>query len=518
MNRTLQISAVLLVLSMVAPVRAVPANLDGTQNQAAPAQNPNAPGELAVTVGKSLIIDSPVNIQRVSVTNGDLVEAVAVNPKEVLINGKAAGETTLILWQQNGNRVLYDLKVRVSPTRLEAVRAEIARELPDQDVQITVENDTAFVRGVVKDIISADRVMSIAGTLGRTVNLLNVEVPPPETQVLLRVRFANVDRGISQDLGINLASGAFNQATSVTTGQYSPLKIDQSGTLSLSDALNIFVFRKDLNLAATIKALESKRLLEMLAEPNVIAINGKQASFVAGGEFPFPMLQGGAGVGAVTIAFREFGVRINFLPVVTPRGTIHLQVAPEVSSLDYANGVTFQGFTIPALATRRVQTEVELDSGQSFVVAGLLDNQFTESLNKIPGLANIPLLGKLFQTRSQSRNNSELLIIITPEVVRPIPAGQGVPSLKYPKPFMESNSSIPMEQPGLKTTGPVPVTPETQTMPVELLQQPKPGQPGGPPNLPPFQLVPVPVPSAGPPATPGLAPAPMVGPTAGGGK
>jgi pilus assembly protein CpaC len=243
----------------------------------------------------------------------------------------------------------------------------------------------------------------------------------------------------------------------------------------------------------------------MLAEPNVMAIDGKPASFVAGGEFPFPTLQGGAGVGAVTIQFREFGVRLNFLPNITPRGTIRLQVAPEVSSLDYAHAVTFQGFTIPALTTRRVLTEVELETGQSFVIGGLLDNSTTENLNKIPGLGDIPLFGKLFQSKTTIRSNTELLVIITPEVVRPIPAAQPVPSLKYPIPFLPPNSSIEMRQPGISQTGPVPVRPTADSIRIEELSQDKvKGQAPQNPAMPQFQLVPVPVPQAVPPPNPGL--------------
>jgi len=332
-------------------------------------------------------------------------------------------------------------------------------------------------------VITAQRVVAMVATLGKTVNLLRVDVPPVETQILLKVRFANVDRGASADLGVNIASSALNQYTGITTGQFSGIKVDQTGTFSLSDALNVFLFRKDINLGATIKALESKRLLETLAEPNVMAIDGKQASFLSGGEFPYPMVQGGAGVGAVTIAFREYGIRINFLPVITPRGTIRLQVAPEVSALDYANAVTFQGFTIPALSTRKIQTEVELESGQSFVIAGLLDNTMTETLNRIPGLSSIPLLGKLFETRARSRGNSELLVIVTPEVVRPIPAGQPVPDLNHPQPFMKANSSGEPRQPGIDKTGPVPVAPSGKSIPIEqLVEQPKQGQAAPAPN------------------------------------
>ena len=476
MARLRQIACILLAAAFVWLLSGRPV---GAAEIGPPAQQDNVsgPAKLTVTVGKSLIIDSPLNIQRVSVANGELVEAVAVNPKEVLLNGKGAGETSLIVWQQNGNRLVYDLTVRMSPLKLEAVREQIAREYPDCDIDVTFDNDTAFLRGAVKDVVTAERVAAMVGTLGKTVNLLRVEVPPVETQILLKVRFANVDRGASTDLGINIASTALGQDTSITTGQYSGLKVDQTGSFSLSDALNIFLFRKDLNLGATIKALESKRLLETLAEPNVMAIDGKPASFLSGGEFPYPMVQGGAGVGAVTIAFREYGIKINFLPVITPRGTIRLQVSPEVSALDYANAVTFEGFTIPALTTRKIQTEVELESGQSFVIAGLLDNELTETLNRIPGLANIPLLGKLFQSRSRSKDNTELLVIVTPEVVRPVPVGQPAPELNYPQPFLKANSPVPMQQPGIDKTGPVAEQPKAKTIPIEqLVQSQKQGQ------------------------------------------
>ncbi|MGA2723518.1 MAG: pilus assembly protein N-terminal domain-containing protein [Bryobacteraceae bacterium] len=437
-------------------------------------ENVSGPAKLTVTVGKSLIIDSPLNIQRVSVADGDLVEAVAVNPKEVLLNGKGPGETSLIVWQQNGNRLVYDLTVRMSPLKLEAVREQIAREFPDSDINVTFDNDTAFLRGAVKDVIAAERVVAIAATLGKTVNLLRVEVPPAETQILLKVRFADVDRTASSELGVDLASTALNQSTSITTGQFPGLAVNQTGTFSLSNALNIFLFRNDLNLGAAIQALETKGLLETLAEPNVLAINGKPASFLSGGEFPYPMVQGGAAVGTVTIAFREYGIRLNFLPVITPRGTIRLKVAPEVSGLDYSNALSFEGYTIPALTTRKVETEVELESGQSFVIAGLLDKEMTETLSKIPGLSNIPLLGKLFQSRNRTKSNNELMVIVTPEVVRPIQAGQPVPDLNYPGPFMKENSAVPMQQPGIDKTGPVPAQPHLQSIPIEqLAPQPK---------------------------------------------
>jgi pilus assembly protein CpaC len=483
---------------------------------------PPAARDLFVTVGKSLVVDSPVNIQRVSVANGELAEALAVNPREVLVNGKAVGETSMIIWQQGGNRLFFDLTVRSSGTKNSNIQQQIDRELPGQEIKVTFENETAFIHGTAKDLTSADRAVAIASTLGKTVNLLHVPVPPTEAQILLKVRFADVDRAATQDLGINIFStGATNTVGGITTGAFSaPQVVPNAGgtTLSLGDALNIFLFRRDLNLGATIKALESRRLLQILAEPNVLAINGKTASFLAGGEFPYPTLQGGGGgLGAVTIQFREFGVRINFTPSITPRGTIRLQVTPEVSSLDFANGLVFQGFNIPALSTRRVQTEIELEDGQSFVIGGLLDNRLTETLSKVPGLANIPLLGKLFQSRSVSRNNTELLVLVTPELVRPIPRGQNTPDVKMPKLFLEGSASKAPQTPGMDITGPVPAKPPEETIPVEQLIQSQKALPG-PPNQtgPQIQFVPMltPPPGQAPQAAPPTSPAPSSSPSA----
>ena len=273
---------------------------------------------------------------------------MAVNPKEVLINGKAAGRD--FADHLAGGRQPPALRPHGAPEpdKLDAVRQQLARDFPNEDINVTFENETAFVRGTVKDVTAAERVMAITATLGKTVNLLRVDVPPVEAQILLKVRFANVDRGASTDLGVNFASGSLQPAARrIGTGQFSVPGSTPTGKFSLSDALNVLLFRPDINLAAAIKALEGKRMLEILAEPNLLAINGKEASFVAGGEFPFPMVQPAASGNAVSITFREFGIRLHFLPHVTPRGTIQLQVAPEVSSLDYANAVTIPGYTIP---------------------------------------------------------------------------------------------------------------------------------------------------------------------------
>ena len=309
-------------------------------------------------------------------------------------------------------------------------------------VQIDQDDKAIFLRGSVKTQIEGERAMAIAASLGKPVNLLMVDTPPAQPQILLKVRFADAT-GASMSLGANLFStGATRTIGSVSTQQFSPPTpnfVNPTATqFNLSNALNLFLFRPDLNLGATIEALEAKNLVQVLAEPNVLAIDGKQASFLAGGEFPYPVVQSSAnGLNNVTIRFREFGIRLNFTPTITPRGTIRLEVAPEVSALDYANGLTYQGFNIPGLSVRRVKTEIEIGNNQSFAIAGLLDNRLTDQLSKVPGLGDIPLFGKLFQSRAVSKNNSELLVVVTPELVQPIPAGADLPGISMPKPFLK---------------------------------------------------------------------------------
>ena len=489
------------------PVAPAEAKSAVAQDQVTKQATPNGVvGQLTVTVGKSLAIDSPLPIKRLAFANGALVDAQAIGPKEVLINGKAPGETSLIIWQDDGTRLIYDLTVRVSPQRLNAVRQQIARDYPDADINVSFDNDTAFVRGTVKTVTDAERILAIVGTLARAVNLLKVEVPAVEPQILLKVRFMNVDRNASMQLGANFASTAFNQTTGLGTGP--SLLSTLAGGLAAANvgsAPNIVALRPDIHLLTEIQLLQSKSLLEMLAEPNLLTYSGTRASFTAGGEFPYLTPQPTAGGTIFSVEFKPYGILLSFLPRVTPQGTIHMQLSPEVSALDYTNTVTIQGTAIPGLTTRRVTTEVDLENGQSFIIAGLLDKQITDSFNKIPGLGDIPILGKLFQSKTITRSNSELLIIITPEIVRPLPSQQPVPELKWTVPFMTDNSPFPMRQPGLDTTGPVPVHPPTPTLPMEqLLQQQKLIQPS--PLTMPQTMVPPAAPAA-PPGGAGQAPA-----------
>ena len=447
----------------------------------------DAANDLSVVVGRSVVLDCAQPVERVSVGLGGFAEATAVSRTEIVINGKAPGETSLILWEKGGNREFFNVTVRPSASgsndHLDVIRRELRNQLPGQVLKISSDNGAVFLSGTVKDLNSADRAVQIASVGGKVVNLLNVEVPAAQPQILLKVVFASVDRSRSNQLGINIFSTGFgNTISGVTTGQFSPPALSMPGgsvAATLSNELNLFAFFPGLDLGATIQALETKGLVEVLAEPNVLAENGKQGSFLAGGEYPYPVVQGGAGgLGtSVTIQFKEYGIRLNFIPVITPRGTIHLQVAPEVSSLDFTNAVEVSGFQVPAIAVRKVKTEVELSEGQSFAIGGLLDNRETETFQKIPFIGSIPILGKFFQSISRTKTNTELIVIVTPEIVKPIPAGAALPKLNYPTPFIPPNSTIPMHTPDEKADGVAPV-PAPTTMPVEqLIESMKPEKP-----------------------------------------
>lgn len=446
--------------------------------------------DLLVGAGKTVLVDTTKPIERIVVGSSDIAEAKAITPTELMLNGKAAGETSLIVWQTGGARQFFNVTVRASGAapvdRVEMVRRELRTELPGQTLRITSENGLVFLRGTVKDLTSSERAVEIASTAGKVVNLLYVDVPPAEPQILLKVRFASLDRNVNNQLGANLFSlGAANSVGTVTTGQFSAPSVT-TGTAAagataatapaatLSNLLNLFIFRPDINLGATIEALETKGVVQVLAEPNILTTNGKQGSILAGGQYPYPVAQGvSSGTTAISIQFKEFGVRLNFIPTITPRGTIRLQVAPEVSSLDTANGVTVSGFTVPGLDVRRVKTEVELSSGQSFAIGGLLDNRETQTLSKIPFIGDVPILGKFFQSMNKTKTNTELIVIVTPEIVNPIPAGGPLPQLKYPESFLPTASGIPMNNP--ETAGAQ--TPAPATMPVEkLVESMKPEQ------------------------------------------
>lgn len=399
--------------------------------------------ELKLTVGKSVVIDYPSDIGRISTSNPDVLDAVPITAREILLNAKAYGQSTLVVWSKSGERSFFSINV---DQNLEPIQKLLKETFPNETIDVRMARDSASLNGRVTNQIVADRAVALVTPLVKSVvNNLQLAPGPVEKQIVLRVKFAELNRKKAEQLGINIFStGAANTPGRISTGQFAPggtsdLKGIIGGSLpgtstsfSLADALNIFAFRPDLNLAATIRALQTSNILQILAEPNLVTSNGKEASFLAGGEFPVPVLQGGGNAGAVTIQFREFGVRLNFLPVITPNETIRMYVKQELSTIDLTNAVVFSGFTIPALSTRRAETNIELAPGQSFVIAGLIDDRVTETLFRIPGLSNIPILGALFKSKERTKAKTELVVLVTPEVVNPLNPGDIQPIPVFP--------------------------------------------------------------------------------------
>ncbi len=399
------------------------------------------PEEIHLTVGKSIVIDYPADIARISTSNADIVDASPVTGREILVHGKSFGTVTLVVWSKAGQRNFYNITVEQN---LEPLRQLLKETFPSQDIHVQSSRDSLSLTGRVANKDIGDRATALATPFAKTVvNNLQVAEPPVEKQILLRIKFADLDRSAAQQFGVNLIStGAANTIGAVSTGQFAaaipPSSLGGGVTtpFTVSNALNIFAFRPDLNLGAFIQALEQKNLLQTLDEPTLMTSDGKEASFLVGGEFPIPVLQGGANSGAVTIQFREFGVRLTFTPTITGNNNIRLHVKPEVSSLDYSNALSFNGFTIPALSSRKIETNVELGEGQSFVIAGLIDNQVTETISRIPGLASLPILGNLFKSNAVTKSDPERVVLVTPERTMPLEPGDAKPRPAMPRPYL----------------------------------------------------------------------------------
>lgn len=411
--------------------------------------------ELKLTVGKSVVIDYPSDIGRISTSNPDVVDAVPITAREILINAKANGQSTLVVWSKSGERSFFSVTV---DQNLEPLQKLLKDTFPNEEIEIRATQNSASLNGKVSSQLVADRAVALIAPLVKVVvNNLQVIPGPVEKQIILHVKFASLDRSREIQLGVNLLStGAANTPGRITTGQFaSGSPTDLSGVIgagnagtssqfNISDALNIFAFRPDLNLAAIIKALENDNVLQILAEPNLVTTNGREASFLAGGEFPIPILQGGGNAGAVTIQFREYGIRLNFTPIVTPNGTIKMHIRQELSTIDLSHAVVLSGFTIPALSTRKAETDVELGEGQSFAIAGLIDERDQETLSKIPGLANIPILGMLFKSKDRLKSKTEMVVLVTPEQIMPYQRKEAKPDVQMPM------QGIPESSPSLR--------------------------------------------------------------------
>jgi pilus assembly protein CpaC len=414
---------------------------------------------ITLTSGRGELLRFPADVPQVAASEPKIADVVVISPREVMVNAKEAGHATVIVWQGD-NPFQYDINVLADTADFEAFRQSFNSQLEGANIEMTGKGDTIVLTGTAKDAAQVKRAAALAQTRAKTVVNL-VSAPPAEPQqIVLQVKFASIDRTALKQIGFNLFSTNNTLVGTSSTEQFQPPRLTQlvpGGTQSVNfaDLMNLFVYRPDINLGATIRALEEKDLLQILAEPNLITTDGKAATFIAGGSFPFPVLQttstGGAVSPVVTVQFKPFGVQLDFTPTVTEAGSINLKVAPEVSSLDYSNAVTLQGFLIPALSQRRAETEVILKDGESFAIAGLIDNRVTETIDKMPGLGSIPILGQLFSSRSTKKTNTELLVVVTPHFVKPLKPGEKAPMPEFPSTFLPD--VLPRTDKNGKTTG-----------------------------------------------------------------
>ena len=398
---------------------------------------------LRVPVGNSSVVMHGAVLDRVSIGNPEIADAVVVSAREVVVNGKTAGTTSLLLWDRAGGRAVYSIRVTADAPMLER---EFRTLFPGEDIRARAVGNTVILEGEVEDPRMAQRAVLVAQGLGEGVTVLDHIAVPRPSQVLVQVRFAEVSRNALQELGTELLVFDGSSVKSVlgsggvvnTSGQQRGGGGDTGGrgiadnpfefTQVVSEAVNFFIFHQPSGLGAFIKMLQQRGLFRSLAEPSLLAASGDSASFLAGGEFPYPVLQGGTASNAVTIQFKEFGIRLNFKPTITNSGMIRLEVRPEVSQLDFANATQIAGFLIPSLLSRRAQTTVELADGQTFAIAGLVDNSMAKAITKVPILGDIPILGYLFKSEEFRQNRTELLVLVTPRLVEPMDEAPPLPT------------------------------------------------------------------------------------------
>ncbi len=376
---------------------------------------------VVVSKGASVLVVNPAPIARWSIGDNTVAEAVNVSTTEIVINGKALGTTSLFVWDRDGNVRLFGVDVTADAVGMQRY---LKQTLQDENVEVSASGNTVTLSGQVRDASVAARAIEIAKGSGATV--IDNITTPSATQVMLKVRFAEVNRS-----AIKTMQGQF---TTLNPHRLSD-KGDWTGSAQTGTnggfaggLLDVGIASANSNIELLIQALTTRGYFKTLAEPNLLTLPGHEASFLAGGEFPYPTVQGGASSGGVTIVFKEFGIKLRFTPVITRSGSIRLHVAPEVSSLDFGNAVSFQGFTIPSLLTRRAETEVELKDGQYLVIAGLLDNSLINSVSKVPILGDIPILGQFFRSKDARQRRTELLVLVTPVLVQPADQSPALPT------------------------------------------------------------------------------------------
>jgi pilus assembly protein CpaC len=391
----------------------IPAALAGSAGSAWAQRIVKAPEQVvSVSKGASALLVNTTPIQRFSIGDPTVAEAVVVSPTEILINGKTLGTTSLFLWDNTGAIKLYSVEVTADAPGLQRYLSTV---LAGEQIDVIASGNVVTLSGTVRDASVANRAVEIAKGSGATI--VDNLTTPEAVQVLLKVRFAEVNKSAIKEFRSQLAT--LNPHHLDNTGDWIGSANSDPTSGGFSDGLvDLGLFNANASIELLIRALTSKGMLKSLAEPNLMTLPGKEASFLAGGEFPYPAVQGG-GANSVSIVFKEFGIRLKFTPTITRSGSIRLKVAPEVSSLDFANPLVFGGFTIPSLLTRRAETEVEMKSGQYLAIAGLVDNTMTSNSTKVPLLGDIPILGQFFRSKDARQRRTELLVLVSPKLVEP---------------------------------------------------------------------------------------------------
>ena len=403
-----------------------------------------ADDSVRLMVGRSTVVSVGTPIARVSLTSPDVADALVTAPNELLINGKTPGTISMFVWDRAGSIRRYEIVVQRDLARLQEQMKQL---FPTENIEVQSNGRNIVLSGTVTAKEYIERAINLAtGYVDKrdeVVTLLQVQEGVRSNQVLLRVRFAEVNRSAMTELGASFftGSGGYKDYIGRTTTQQFPAPaFDNSDPtnpkLIFSDFLNFFLFNSKEQLGMVVKALQTKGMLQSLAEPNVVAESGKEASFLAGGEFPVPVAQGTGNNIGITVQYKEFGIRLTFTPVVNG-DRVHLKIKPEVSALDFSNAVVLNGFRIPALTTRRTETELELQNGQTFAVAGLLNNSMSKTLQKIPGIGDIPILGLLFKSQAAQKDRTELVVMITPEILPNNSPGVTNTLPRYPEKFLD---------------------------------------------------------------------------------
>jgi pilus assembly protein CpaC len=393
---------------------------------------------LHVLVGRSIFIKTLSRLKRVYVSNPVVIDSFTSTPTQIVVTAKAPGVSSLILWDETGQSQTYLVS---SDLDLASLKNEIHQALPSDNITVEGQQDRISLSGTAWSDASSDTAAKLAGQYAKSVINSVIVRQPHIRQVKLKVQMIEIDRSKLDQFGVNFFSGGKNTSTT-STGQFFAPGVGGATppTLTLSDPLNLFFYNADLNVGLTIKDLQNRQILQILAEPTITTLSGQKASFLSGGEFPFPVIQGSSGgLTSITIQFRPFGVKLEFTPFVNADGTIQLKVSPEVSALDYTNAVSISGYTIPAISTRRADTQVELRDGQSFAISGLLDHRTTDILSKMPGIGDVPILGQLFRSKNITRSTVELVVVVTPTVVDPLTDTTSPVLPNFPQPMLDPN-------------------------------------------------------------------------------